>query len=78
MKQRVKPSLCIKQQRTNVLDVGDLLQQQRISSVTDVTRLSMFDLSQPVGTEVIIGSIVVIFGLVGVGLLAVEYYKKKK
>jgi len=38
----------------------------------------MFDMTQPVGTEVIVGSIVVIFGLVGVGLLAVEYYKKKR
>jgi hypothetical protein len=38
----------------------------------------MFDMSQPVGIGVIIGSIVVIFGLVGIGLLAVEYYKKKR
>jgi hypothetical protein len=38
----------------------------------------MFDLSQPVGTGVIVGSIVVIFGLVGIGLLAVEYYKRKR
>jgi hypothetical protein len=38
----------------------------------------MFDMSQPVGMGVIIGSIVVIFGLVGIGLLAVEYYKKKR
>jgi len=38
----------------------------------------MFDLSQPVPTEVIIGSIVFIFGLVGVGLAVVAYYKKKQ
>jgi len=37
----------------------------------------MFDLTQPVGTGVIVGSIVVIFVLVGIGLLAVAYYKKK-
>jgi len=37
----------------------------------------MFDLSQPIPNEVIIGSIVFIFGLVGVGLLVVQYYKKK-
>jgi hypothetical protein len=37
----------------------------------------MFDLSKPVGMEVIIGSIVFIFLVVGVGLLAVEYFKKK-
>jgi hypothetical protein len=38
----------------------------------------MFDMAQPVGMEVIIGSIVVIFGLVGIGLLVVEYYKRKR
>jgi hypothetical protein len=37
----------------------------------------MFDLSQPIPNEVIIGSIIFIFGLVGVGLLVVEYYKKR-
>ena len=37
----------------------------------------MFDLTQPVGMDVIIGSIAVIFGLVGMGLLIVQYYKKK-
>jgi len=37
----------------------------------------MFDLSQPIPNEVIIGSIVFIFVLVGIGLLVVEYYKKK-
>jgi hypothetical protein len=37
----------------------------------------MFDMTQPVGTEVIIGSIIFIFGLVGVGLAVVAYYKKK-
>jgi len=36
----------------------------------------MFDLSQPIPNEVIIGSIVFIFVLVGIGLLVVEYYKK--
>jgi hypothetical protein len=35
----------------------------------------MFDLSQPIGNEVIIGSIIFIFAVVGVGLLVVEYYK---
>jgi len=37
----------------------------------------MFDLSQPIQSEVIIGSIVFILALVGVGLLVVEYYKRK-
>jgi len=37
----------------------------------------MFDLSQPIPTEVIVGSIIFIFGLVGVGLLVVRYYKNK-
>jgi len=37
----------------------------------------MFDLSQPIPNEVIIGSIIFIFVLVGIGLLVVEYYKKK-
>ena len=37
----------------------------------------MFDMTQPIQMEVIIGSIVVIFGLVGVGLAVVAYYKKK-
>ncbi len=37
----------------------------------------MFDLSQPVPNEVIIGSIVFIFGLVGIGLGVVAYYKRK-
>ena len=37
----------------------------------------MFDMTQPVQTEVIIGSIVFIFGLIGVGLAVVAYYKKK-
>jgi len=38
----------------------------------------MFDLSQPVPMEVIVGSIVFIFALVGVGLAVVAYYKKKE
>ena len=37
----------------------------------------MFDMTQPIQMEVIIGSIVFIFGLVGVGLAFVAYYKKK-
>lgn len=38
----------------------------------------MFDMSQPIQMPVIIGSIVFIFGLVGVGLAVVAYYKKKQ
>lgn len=38
----------------------------------------MFDMTQPIQMEVIIGSIVFIFGLVGVGLAVVAYYKKKQ
>ena len=38
----------------------------------------MFDMTQPIQTEVIIGSIVFIIGLVGVGLGVVAYYKKKQ
>jgi len=37
----------------------------------------MFDMTQPIQIEVIIGSIVFILGLVGVGLGVVGYYKKK-
>ena len=37
----------------------------------------MFDMSQPIQMEVIIGSIIFIFGLVGIGLAVVAYYKKK-
>jgi len=37
----------------------------------------MFDMSQPIQMEVIVGSIVFIFGLVGIGLALVAYYKKK-
>ena len=37
----------------------------------------MFDLSQPIGSEVIISSIIFIFVLIGIGLIVVEYYKKK-
>ena len=37
----------------------------------------MFDLTQPIQMEVIIGSIVFIIGLVGIGLGLVIYYKKK-
>ncbi len=37
----------------------------------------MFDLSKPVPTEVIVGSIAFIFAMVAVGLAFVAYYKKK-
>jgi len=37
----------------------------------------MFDMTQPIQMEVIIGSIVFILGLVGLGLAVVAYYKKK-
>jgi len=37
----------------------------------------MFDLSQPIPTEVVVGAIVLIFGFVGIGLLVVQYYKRK-
>jgi len=37
----------------------------------------MFDITQPVTMEVIVGSIVFILALVGVGLAVVAYYKKK-
>jgi hypothetical protein len=37
----------------------------------------MFDMSQPIGMEVIVGSIAFIFGLVGIGLALVAYYKNK-
>jgi len=37
----------------------------------------MFDLSQPIPNEVIIGSIVFILVVVGIGLLVVEFYKRK-
>ncbi len=37
----------------------------------------MYDLSQPVPIEVIIGSIAFIFALTGVGVGLVVYYKKK-
>jgi hypothetical protein len=36
----------------------------------------MFELSQPVTNEVIIGSIIFIFALIGVGLLIVEWFKR--
>jgi len=36
----------------------------------------MFDLSQPVPASVIVGSIAVIFVLVGIGLGVVQYYAK--
>jgi hypothetical protein len=37
----------------------------------------MFDMTQPIGMEVIVGSIIFILGLVGVGLGVIAYYKKK-
>jgi len=36
----------------------------------------MFDMTQPISMEVIVGSIIFIFGLVGIGLGVVEYYKR--
>ncbi|SFV64260.1 hypothetical protein MNB_SV-6-1507 [hydrothermal vent metagenome] len=38
----------------------------------------MFDLTQPVPNEVIVGSIVIIFALVGVGLGVVAWFKRKR
>ncbi len=38
----------------------------------------MFDMTQPIQMPVIVGSIIFIFGLVGVGLAVVAYYKKKQ
>jgi hypothetical protein len=38
----------------------------------------MPDLSSPIPNEVIIASIALIFGVVGVGLWVVAYYKKKQ
>jgi len=49
----------------------------RIVPVLDVQRLSMFDLTKPVDTEIIIGSIAIIFILIGIGLGIVEYYKRR-
>jgi len=37
----------------------------------------MFDMSQPIQMEVIIGSIIFILALVSIGLAVVEYYKRK-
>ena len=37
----------------------------------------MFDMTQPVPTSVIVGSIAFIFIMVGIGLAIVAYYKKK-
>ena len=37
----------------------------------------MFDMTQPIGMEVIVGSIVFILAVVGLGLALVAYYKKK-
>jgi len=38
----------------------------------------MFDMTQPIRMEVIVGSIIFIFGLIGIGLGIVEYYKRRK
>ena len=38
----------------------------------------MYDLSQPIPNEVIIGSIVFILAVVGIGLLVIEVYKRKR
>jgi len=43
----------------------------------DATRCLMFDLSKPIGAEVIIGSIAFIFIIIGIGLLTVKYYEKR-
>ncbi len=37
----------------------------------------MFDMTQPVGIELIVASIIFILGLVGLGLGVIEYYKRK-
>jgi len=37
----------------------------------------MFDMTQPIQIEVIIGAIIFILGLVGVGLGIIAYYKRK-
>ena len=37
----------------------------------------MFDMTQPIPLEVVLGSIIFILGLVGIGLGVVAYYKKK-
>jgi len=37
----------------------------------------MFDMTQPIQMPVIIGSIAIIFVVVGIGLAAVAHYKKK-
>jgi hypothetical protein len=37
----------------------------------------MFDMTQPIPMEVIVGSILFILGLVAAGLAIVAYYKKK-
>ena len=38
----------------------------------------MFDTTQPIQIEVVIGAIVFILILVGIGLGIIEYYKRKK
>jgi len=38
----------------------------------------MFDMTQPIRMEVIVDSIIFIFGLIGIGLGIVEYYKRRK
>jgi hypothetical protein len=38
----------------------------------------MFDLSKPIQMPVIIGSIVIIFVLIGIGLGVVRYYKGRR
>jgi len=37
----------------------------------------VFELSQPINNEVIVGTIVFIIALIGIGLGAVAYYKKQ-
>lgn len=38
----------------------------------------MFDMTQPVSINIIVGSIIFIFGLIGTGLGVINYYKKKQ
>ena len=37
----------------------------------------MFDMSQPIQMPVVIGSIAIIFVVVGIGLAVIAYYKNK-
>jgi hypothetical protein len=37
----------------------------------------MFDMTQPIQAEVIVGSILLIVGLIGMGLALVRFYKRR-